>query len=138
MTESLRQKAQDAASIVFQGLVSRDKLVDLMASAKICVSPQLVSRTLGNQFAFKVIEYLAAGAHVVMTPMGLLEPEIEAGVTYLADNRPDTIAATLKAVIAERRYQCTAADVVHEKYGPKAVSEALDRLVMDATGRSNR
>src|SRR5207245_1923913 len=95
MTDTLRRMAQDSAGIIFHGLVSREELVALMASAKICVSPQLASQTPGTQFAFKIIEYLAAGAHVVATRMGVLEPELEAGVTYLQDNQPDTIAATL-------------------------------------------
>ena len=137
MTDSLRQMAEDSTGIVFHGLVSRAELVDLMASAKICISPQLVSHTPGNQFAFKVIEYLGAGAHVVMTPMGALEREIEAGITYMPDNRPDTIGVALKAVIAGRGYEKTSADVVQEKYGPKAVSDALDRLLADVAGRSS-
>jgi glycosyltransferase involved in cell wall biosynthesis len=138
MTDSLRQMAKGSASIVFHGLVSREKLVELMGAAKICVSPQLVSQTLGNQFAFKVIEYLAAGAHVVMTPMGTLESEIEAGITYIADNRPDTIALTLRRVIEERRYARNADSVVQSRYGSKVVSEALERFLDDVAARSVR
>jgi glycosyltransferase involved in cell wall biosynthesis len=129
MTESLRRLGEGIPGVVFEGLVSRADLVDLMASAKICVSPQLVSQTQGNQFAFKVIEYLAAGAHVVMTPMGRLEPDIEAGVTYMTDNRPETIAQTIRRVIADRRYARTARNAVQERYGPTAVSDALDHLL---------
>jgi glycosyltransferase involved in cell wall biosynthesis len=132
-TESLQQLAEGNPGIVFHGLVSRADLVDLMACAKICVSPQRVSQTQGNQFAFKVIEYLAAGAHVVMTPMGSLERDIEAGITYMADNQPDTIAQTLEHVIGQGRYTETADNAVHARYGPKAVSEALDRLLREVT-----
>jgi glycosyltransferase involved in cell wall biosynthesis len=138
MTDSLRRMADGRPGIVFHGLVSRADLVDLMGSAKICVSPQLVSQTLGNQFAFKVIEYLAAGAHVVMTPMGTLESEIEAGITYMADNRPDTIASTLRRVIEARRYARNAENVVQSRYGSKAVSEAVERLLDDVAARSIR
>jgi glycosyltransferase involved in cell wall biosynthesis len=138
MTDSLRQVAEGSASIVFHGLVSREKLVELMATAKICVSPQRVSQTLGNQFAFKVIEYLAAGAHVVMTPMGTVESDIEAGITYMADNRPDTIASTLRRVIDERRYVPSSQSAVQSRYGSKPVSEALERLLDDVAARSIR
>jgi glycosyltransferase involved in cell wall biosynthesis len=131
LTESLRQMAEENPGIVFHGLVNRANLVDLMACAKICVSPERVSQTQGNRFAFKVIEYLAAGAHVVMTPMGSLECDIEAGVTYMVDNRPETIAQTLERVIGEGRYSRTVEHAVHVRYGPKAVSEALDRLLRE-------
>ena len=138
LTESLRRMAQGHPGIVFHGLVSRADLVDLMASAKICVSPQRVSQAQGNQFAFKVIEYLAAGAHVVMTPMGSLERDIEAGVTYMADSQPETIASTLRRVIEERRYASNADSVVQRRYGSEAVSEALERLLDDVASRSIR
>jgi len=135
MTDSLRQMAADSSGVVFHGLVSRAELVDLMGSAKICISPQLVSKTLGDQFPFKVIEYLAAGAHVVMTPMGSLESEIEAGITYMADNLPETIVSTLQCVVEEQRYTRTAERAVHRRYGSKAVSEALNHLLNEVTGR---
>jgi glycosyltransferase involved in cell wall biosynthesis len=138
MTDSLRQMARDNPGTVFHGLVTRAKLVELMASAKICVSPQLVSPTLGDQFPFKVIEYLAAGAHVVMTPMGKLESDIEEGITYMADNRPETIVSTLRRVIGEHRYSRTAELFVARRYGPDAVSQALDRLVREVANRQQR
>jgi glycosyltransferase involved in cell wall biosynthesis len=138
LTESLREMAKGDSRIVFHGLVAREKLVELMASAKIGISPQRVSPTLGDQFPFKVIEYLAAGAHVVMTPMGNLESEIEQGITYMADNLPETIASTLHRVIVEQRYTRTAEVVVQQRYGTKAVSESLDGLLSDVvTGRQS-
>jgi len=138
LTESLREMAKGDSRIVFHGLVPREKLVELMASAKICISPQRVSPTLGDQFPFKVIEYLAAGAHVVMTPMGNLESEIEQGITYMADNLPETIASTLHRTVVEQRYARTAEVAVQQRYGPKAVSESLDGLLSDVvTGRQS-
>jgi glycosyltransferase involved in cell wall biosynthesis len=134
LTDSLREAAEDTPGIVFHGLVNRSELVELMASAKICVSPQRVSPTLGDQFPFKVIEYLAAGAHVVMTPMGSLESEIEEGITYMSDNLPETIVSTLQRMIGEQRYGRTAEAAVQQRYGPKPVSESLDRLLKDVVG----
>jgi len=66
--------------------------------ATIGINPHHVSETPGNVFAFKIIEYLASGAHVITTPMGPLEKELEAGVTYMPDNSPATIAAALELV----------------------------------------
>ena len=92
-------------------------------------------RRPGNVFAFKIIEYLAAGAHVITTPMGELEPELERGITYLQDNEPTTIAAALRRVVAEREFERRATDAAQEIYGPKAVGEALDRLVKEVVRR---
>jgi glycosyltransferase involved in cell wall biosynthesis len=81
MTEELRKMAENHRSIMFHGLVSRQELVRVICSARICINPHAVSQTPGNIFAFKIIEYLAAGAHVITTPMGALEREIECGIT---------------------------------------------------------
>lgn len=134
MTESLREMTRDTSGIVFHGLVSRAQLVDLMASAKVCVSPQRVSDRPGDQFPFKVIEYLAAGAHVLMTPMGGLETDMEQGITYMPDNNPATIAAALTQVIAEQKYLRTSASLVQLRYGQTEVSASIDRLLTSAVG----
>jgi glycosyltransferase involved in cell wall biosynthesis len=136
MTEELRKLAENQQSIIFHGLVSRQELVRLLCSAKICMNPHAVSQTPGNVFAFKIVEYLGAGAHVITTPMGTLEEEMERGITYMPDNNPDTIAATLKRVVLERGWGRTAAKYVHQKYGPTAVSESLNMFMKQVLTRS--
>jgi glycosyltransferase involved in cell wall biosynthesis len=129
LTEELRKMAAKDPSIMFHGMISREELVSLLCSARICINPHVVSQTPGNVFAFKIIEYLAAGAHVVTTPMGNLEPGLEAGITYMSDNSPPTIAAALQRVIRDRSYERTAAQAAAKTYGPAAVSKLLDRLI---------
>ena len=110
LTDELSKMAATDPSIMFHGMISREEVVRMLCSARICINPHIVSQTPGNVFAFKIIEYLAAGAHVVTTPMGNLEPELEAGITYMNDNSPATIAATLQRVIRERDFERTAAE----------------------------
>jgi len=129
LTNVLRQMAENVPGVVFHGLVTRHELVELMSSAKICINPHAVSQTPGNVFAFKIIEYLAAGAHCVTTRMGKLESNLEAGITYMPDNSPETIAATLKNVIGGRHYQHLAAKAAQEAYGTHAVSKSLDKFL---------
>jgi glycosyltransferase involved in cell wall biosynthesis len=129
LSDELRRMAHGSPGIVFHGLLNRDDLVSLMCSARICINPHAVSQTPGNVFAFKIIEYLAAGAHVLTTRMGTLEPEIETGVTYMPDNSPATIASTLQETIDRKGYEDTVEQVVQDRYGPGAVAEALDDLV---------
>lgn len=129
MTEELRRMAASDSSIMFHGMISREELVRLLCSARICINPHVVSQTPGNVFAFKIIEYLAAGAHVVTTSMGNLEPELEDGITYMSDNRPLTIAATLQRVIRERSYERTAAQAAVQSYGEASVLKSLDTLI---------
>jgi len=129
LTETLQEMAQGSPGIVFHGLVRRPELVELMRSAKICINPCAPSQTPGNVFAFKVIEYLAAGAHVITTPMGALEPDIETGITYMNDNSPQTIAATLTKVIQSSRFEDTAEDTVRQRFGAPAVAEAIELLI---------
>lgn len=135
-TDVLRQMAKGVPGIVFHGLVSRPELVQLMCSAKICMNPFQVSKTPGNVFAFKIVEYLAAGAHVITTPMGSLEKELEAGITYIPDNAPETIAAAVCRVIEERKYEQIAMDAAQQMYGPGAVSNSLNRLLRQVSARA--
>jgi glycosyltransferase involved in cell wall biosynthesis len=129
MTEELRKMAAKDPSIMFHGMIGREELVRLLCSARICINPHVVSQTPGNVFAFKIIEYLAAGAHVVTTPMGNLEPELEAGITYMSDNSPATIAATLQQVIRNRGYERTAAAAAVQSYGSTSILKSLDTLI---------
>ena len=138
MTEELRKMAARDASIMFHGIISREELVRLLCSARICINPHVVSQTPGNVFAFKIVEYLAAGAHVVTTSMGDLGPELESGITYMNDNSPATIAATLQRVICERDYERTAAEAAMQSYGPEAVSISLDKLLNKVMAANNR
>jgi glycosyltransferase involved in cell wall biosynthesis len=85
-------------------------------------------------FAFKIVEYLAAGAHVITTSMGPLEPDLEAGITYMPDNSPQTIAATLQCVIQDRSYERTGMQAAQQRYGPSAVAKSLDELLKQAMG----
>jgi glycosyltransferase involved in cell wall biosynthesis len=135
LTESLRQMAQAVPGVVFRGLISRTDLVDLMCSAKICANPHQLSATPGNVFAFKIIEYLASGAHVITTPMGALEPDLERGITYMPDNTPARIAATLREVVERQLYHRTAPEAAQRAYGPEAVSQSLDVLLQQVSAR---
>jgi glycosyltransferase involved in cell wall biosynthesis len=128
-TPVFRKLAESNPAIHFHGLVSRAELVRLMASAKICINPHDTSKTPGNVFAFKIIEYLASGAHVITTPMGVLERELEEGITYMRDNSAETIATTLRRVIGENLHQRTAAQQVLSVYGPAAVGKSLETFI---------
>ena len=128
-TNALMKMAEHDKSIVFHGRLDREQNAKLLSSAKIGINPHEVSVTPGNVFAFKIIEYLAAGTHVVTTPMGSLEAELEAGVTYMGDNSPQTIAATLERVVGGRAYERTARESAWCAYGPEAVTRSLGRLL---------
>jgi len=136
MNEMLREIARGNPSIVFHGLLDRKENARLLCSARIGVNPHDVSATPGNVFAFKIIEYLAADLHVISTPMGPLDSQLEAGITYMPDNKAKTIAATLKQVIESRCYERTAAQAALQTYGPEAVSKSLNMLVKQVLTRS--
>jgi glycosyltransferase involved in cell wall biosynthesis len=138
LTAHLQEAAKGVPGVVFHGLVSREEVVRLMCSARICINPHVVSKNPGNVFAFKIIEYLAAGAHVVTTPMGPLEPEVEAGITYMRDNQPETIARTLREVVESRGWERTATRYVSDTYGTAGASPSLDGLLQQAVRHENR
>ena len=139
LTEVLKKMAQGIKGIVFHGFVTRAQLVELLSTAKICINPHETSQTPGNVFAFKLIEYLAAGAHVITTPMGPLEGGLEAGITYIPDNAPATIEEALRQVIRDGHTESIAAKAAQDLYGPTAVTKSLDELLVRVVaGKSKR
>jgi glycosyltransferase involved in cell wall biosynthesis len=137
-SDLLTKMAEGNSSIVFHGLLNREENARLLGMATIGMNPHDVSETPGNVFAFKIIECLAAGTHVITTPMGPLEKELEAGITYIPDNSPETIAAALQHVIEEREYERTAMEAAQELYGPAAVARSLDELLSRVTPKSGK
>jgi len=135
ITATLEKMAQGKPDIVFHGLLNREENARMICAAKIGMNPQDLTRTPGNVFPFKIVEYLAAATHVITTPRGALERELEAGVTYIADNAPETIAASLKRVIEERGYERTAEQAAVRTYGPDAISKSLNELLEQVTGK---
>ena len=129
IADELKKLAGSNRSIIFRGFLNRKENARLLCSAKIGMNPQDVTKTQGNVFALKIIEYLAAGLHVITTPRGSLEPELEAGVSYIADNTPEAIATSLKNVISAKSYEQAAQEAAVATYGPDAVSKALNRLI---------
>lgn len=137
LTAQLEKMAASNKSIVFHGLLDRAENARFLSTAMIGINPHDVSKTPGNVFAFKIIEYLAAGAHCITTPMGVLERDLEAGITYIPDNASETIASTLKRVIDASLYKRLAAQAAQDAYGPTAVSNALNELLTQVQRRSN-
>jgi glycosyltransferase involved in cell wall biosynthesis len=135
LAEQVRAMSEGSANIVLRGLLNRQENARFLSEAKIGINPHDLSETPGNVFAFKIIEYIAAGAHVITTPMGPLERELEQAVTYLADNRPATIAAALERVIKDRHFEHTAALAAELNYGPAAVARSLHLLLTDVLDR---
>jgi glycosyltransferase involved in cell wall biosynthesis len=129
LATTLQKMAEGDSSIVFHGLLDRAANARLLSLARIGINPHDLSLTPGNVFAFKIIEYLAAGAHCITTPMGALEESLEAGLTYMPDNRPETIATTLRLVVETQEYQRLAATAAQNTYGPEAVARNLDQLL---------
>jgi len=127
LTATLHKLAENDASIVFHGMLDRDENARLLTASRIAVVPYDASQTRG--FPFKTIECLAAGLHVITTPLGTLAPEMEAGITYIKDNSSDTISACLKKVIEERRYECTSGEETLKAFGSVAVSRSLDTFL---------
>lgn len=138
LTATLEKLAENCRTIKFHGLLNRQENARFLAQATIGVNPHELSKTPGNVFAFKIIEYLAAGLHVITTPMGSLESELESGITYMPDNTPETIAATLRRVIENREYERTATQVAQDMYGPDAVARSLDKLLSAVMAKSPR
>jgi glycosyltransferase involved in cell wall biosynthesis len=129
----LRKLAEGDKSIVFHGLLDRAQNARLLCTARIGLNPQDPTEVQGNTFAFKIVEYLAAANHVITTPRGAFESELESAVTYIRDNSPATIGECLRALIESHQYDKTAEAAAVRIYGPAAITEALDGFLTQVT-----
>lgn len=136
ITATLKKMAENDPAIIFHGLLDQQENARLLCSAKIGMNPMNASRIRGSDFPFKIIEYLAAGLHVITTPRGALEPELEAGISYIGDNAPETIAASLEKAIAEQRGERSAQTAAVQTYGSAAVARSLNNLLAQVSPRS--
>ena len=130
ITGKLQELAGSNSSIVFHGVLNREQNAELLGRGKITVVAYEISKA--NGFSFKTIECLGAGMHVIttrLTALESLEAELKAGLSYIEDNKPETIAACLKKVIVERRYECTVQQATLDRYGPAAVSQSLEAFL---------
>ncbi|OAI55807.1 hypothetical protein AYO49_01015 [Verrucomicrobiaceae bacterium SCGC AG-212-N21] len=131
LTSTIREMAASIPAITFRGLLDRRENARFLAQCKIGMNPHDLSQTPGNVFATKIVEYLAAGTHVISTRMGHLEPEIEAGITYIDDNAPETVLKSLREVITEDNCRRLARTAAVDLYGPAAVSKKLQTLLQE-------
>lgn len=129
ITERLKKLANGNRTIIFRGLLDRVQNARLMCSARIGINPMNLSKVRGNDFPFKLIEYLAAGLHVITTPRGTIEPDLECGISYIENNSPDLIAAGLRTAISGRAFERTAEEAAIRAYGPSAVTTSLNKLL---------
>jgi glycosyltransferase involved in cell wall biosynthesis len=133
ITPNLQKLASNNGSIVFHGFLNSQDNARLLCSGRIGMNPQDTTKIPGTSFAFKIIEYLAAGLHVITTPRGAVERDLEAGISYIQGNTPEEIAHSLVEVIGERRHERTASRATLDAYGPEAVSKGLNRLIHQVT-----
>jgi glycosyltransferase involved in cell wall biosynthesis len=135
-TERLEEMTRDDKGVKFHGLLNREQNAALLSKSKVGMNPHELSAVPGNVFAFKIVEYLAAGNHVITTPMGALEADLEAGITYIPNNTPELFAKALLEVLQERLYEKTAADAARRVYGPEAVAQSLHDLLEKAVRKA--
>lgn len=137
-TDELKRMAGAVPGIVFHGMVDRAQLVELICRSKVCVNPHDLSEQPGNVFAFKLVEYLAGGAHVISTPMGPLEAGLERGITYIPDNTPLVICEALRQVCQSDKWKQRADEAALDSYRPATVAGALDALLRQALAANGR
>jgi glycosyltransferase involved in cell wall biosynthesis len=121
----------DAASVAFPGFVRGADKVAHLAAAQVCVLP-----SLHENFGISVLDSVAAGVPIIVTPGVQLAPWVgrrEAGVVTerSAGAVADAVGRVLgDAALRERVARCGAA-VVEADFAPRAVAPAL-RAMYDA------
>ena len=87
LTPKLEKMAEANRTVVFHRVLDRAANARLLGSPDCCRSARR-QRDPGDVLAFKIIEYLAAGAHCVKSTDGMLKTDLQRGITYLPDDLP--------------------------------------------------
>lgn len=129
LKEIVALKVSSMNNAVYHGFIAEEDLVSLLTTSAICINPHKVSENPGNVFAFKIIEYIAAGAHIITTPMGAVEKEIENYITYIESYSVTSIAETIEMVINKKMYTKINPEYVYNQYSLEAVASRLNEML---------
>jgi len=135
LADYVKRAAAETPSIVFHGLVDRENLNKLLCRAAICVNPSCISKSVGNIFPFKIVEYLASGAHVLSTIIEEVEPELAKGITIIDSDDAPSLARGMLACMDRFPNLPDASAAVQATYSQTTVAENLDKLLRAAVGR---
>jgi glycosyltransferase involved in cell wall biosynthesis len=117
-------------NIKFHGYLSREKFVELLLLSKLCINPHQKSQSPGNVFPFKVVEYIAVGSHVISTPLGKIEPEMENGITF-AEFSVESIRDSLLRVTDDLNVDYSAQNYILNLYSANNISEHINSFLND-------
>lgn len=123
--------AKADVSIIFFGEVSREKYLNLLCEASICVNPNRITKKPGNIFPFKIVEYLASGAVVVSTRMCEFDSQMLPSMIFTDSDHCDDLSAGIAKAI-DSPLITGGAQYAIAAYGLPAVSISIDALLQAA------
>jgi len=120
----------------FHGVVSRERLYELLTSADIAVNPHRLSWDKGAVWPFKVAEYLAACGVVVCARTRMIEKDLEENLHLYEGDDPVILADAIREVIDNwENERICAPDRMRwaiDKWGPKGFGRDIEQLLVKA------
>ena len=137
LEEVVKRSAASSPGLTFEGEVPRSRLETLLYRTHVCVNPH---RTAAGQkdtlFPFKVSEYLAFGAVVVLSPLGNLPKEVEPAIRTYDSDDAESLAAAIDDVANRHEWFASKLAVARRALGAE-VSESALGLRMDSFLRAS-
>ncbi|QOS12743.1 putative glycosyltransferase, type 1 [Haloferax gibbonsii] len=130
--EELAENLDVIDSVEFTGLVPRDNIPHLLASASIGVAPLKETETLEYAVPTKVYEYMASSLPVVATGSGELEKLIDvSGGGVVINNDPNSLAKQFDRILSNEDIQVSLGEAgkkhISQNYDRKAIAKSLSR-----------
>lgn len=121
-------------SVEFTGLVSRDKIPEILRSSTIGIAPLKSDDSLEYAVPTKVYEYMAAELPVVVTGTGeIVELVEEANAGIVADNNPESIAEAFHILLEDEEARtdlgANGREYVTDKYDRKEIAKKLNQTL---------
>lgn len=137
LEQTVRRAAAGSPRLIYEGEVSRARLEELLGRAHICINPH---RTDAGQkdtlFPGKVAEYVAFGAVVVSSKLGILPDEVRDGIHFYDRDEVGLLAEAIDGAAARHEELTTrleaARRALREEVSDRAVGARIESLLQGA------
>jgi glycosyltransferase involved in cell wall biosynthesis len=128
-----RKCSESKHDVIFHGVVSEEKIFELLTNVDIAVNPHRTSWQKGAFWPFKVIEYLVSCGIVISSDVSTVNTELKKRLIIYDEDTPHSLAHKIKQVIQNWSLHASQAhDNINwtvQSYGPNQIGKEIEAFL---------